>query len=777
MTEPQALRRGSWLAVLWLLVVAGLVWHQVVFWRAARLDSDVIALLPAESQDDVLRQASQRLADNATRQVVVALGAADWTDTLSATQAFAQHIAASNVGLELASLDADAFDTALDFYRAQRSALLTDAQRERLRTMSTDTASRAALARLYAPGPSAGLTRWQDDPLGLWSEWWQARAGHGAQLRDGWLAVEREGRHWSLLRFEQSGGAFRLDGERRLQDALDAASAAATATIAPRDLRVLQGGVPLHAEAAAVQASAEVATIGLGSLLTVIVLMWIAFRGPRPILLVSSSLLIGCAAGLSATALCFGQVHLLTLVFGASLVGVAEDYGIHYFAARQGDPQRAPHVLMRHLMPGMLLALITSVLAYVALGAAPFPGLRQMALFSAVGLTAAFITAVLWFPWLDRRAPRSSALGRRIASTLASWPRLHGTTGILFVLGLLLLAAIGWWRITPDDSLRSLQNSPPALIEQQTRLGQLLGLPSPAQFYLVQGRDAEEVLQREETLTTRLRVEVDAGRLAGWRAVSDWVPSLQRQQANRALVGPLEAAARARAAELLDEPGHDDGALALPLHVSDWFNLAVSEPLKPQWLEAPDGSVASLVLLEGLGPQSDLAAMQTLATGLDGVRWVDRSATISQLLRHYREMIGGLLLLGYVAVAIALFVRYRRQAWRALLPTALAAVLSVAILGLMGEPLQLFSVLAQLLLLGIGVDYGIFLLEHRDDPSSWLAVSIGAASTWLAFGLLGLSATPALRSFGLTLMFGIALVWLLSPLFRAPSGATPPRDR
>ena len=43
-------------------------------------------------------------------------------------------------------------------------------------------------------------------------------------------------------------------------------------------------------------------------------------------LLASASLLIGCAAGLSATVLVFGQVHLLTLVFGASLVGVAEDF-------------------------------------------------------------------------------------------------------------------------------------------------------------------------------------------------------------------------------------------------------------------------------------------------------------------------------------------------------------------------------------------------------------------------------------------------------------------
>ena len=43
---------------------------------------------------------------------------------------------------------------------------------------------------------------------------------------------------------------------------------------------------------------------------------------------------------------------------------------------------------------------------------------------------------------------------------------------------------------------------------------------------------------------------------------------------------------------------------------------------------------------------------------------------------------------------------------------------------------------------------------------------MGAASTWLSFGLLALSATPALRAFGLTLLLGIGLVWIISPLFR-----------
>jgi predicted exporter len=102
-------------------------------------------------------------------------------------------------------------------------------------------------------------------------------------------------------------------------------------------------------------------------------------------------------------------------------------------------------------------------------------------------------------------------------------------------------------------------------------------------------------------------------------------------------------------------------------------------------------------------------------------------------------------------------------------PTALASTLSVALLGWLGVPLQLFSVLALVLLLGVGVDYGIFLLEHPGDGVSWLAIVLGASSTLLSFGLLALSATPALRAFGLTMLAGIGAVWALSPCFRPPA--------
>lgn len=770
MTEPRAdessLRRAwAWAAALWLVVVLALAWHQVGFWRAPALDSDILALLPDEGNDPLLAAADGKLRDQTTRQVVVLIGDRDWSRARDAARVFQGSLAAQHAPL-VAEVRADASAAALDFFRPYRDRLLTPEQRAQLPSSTPEALSERALSRLYAPGVSGGLSAWRDDPLGLWPDWWQARLGAGVGQRDGLASVSNGDMTWAILPMEASVSAFRLDGNATLRSALDTAEAAARQR--SPGVRVLRAGVALHAEAAAVRASWEMNTIGWGSLIAVVVLMWLAFRGLRPVGLVALSLAIGWAAGVSVTVLVFGKLHLLTLVFGASLVGVAEDYGIHYFSCRQGHASMSSHGLMRYLLPGLFLAWVTSALAYLALGAAPFPGLRQMAVFSTAGLVAAFATVACWFPWLDQGPRPISAFGQWIASTLAPWPRWRVRGGLAWtgLIAVTVVTVIGLARLQVRDDLRSLQSSPPDLVAQQVEVGRLLGLPSPAQFYLVSGESVQQVLEREEALTTKLAALVADEHLGGFAATSDWVPSASRQATDGRVSRAAESQALAGVSTVVGEVLVRPQFPARPLRVDDWLRAPVSEPFRSRWLGEVDGRWASVVMLQGIGAHSDLALLSQQAKGLPGVRWVDRTGDISILLGRYRDQMGWLLVAGFAAVAVALFVRYRRPAWRALVPTLLATVLTLSALAWLGEPFQLFTVLALMLLLGMGVDYGIFLLEHPSDGASWLAVSLGAASTLLAFGLLALSATPALHTFGLTMLFGIGWVWLLSPFFR-----------
>lgn len=766
----RALRGWRWLTLVWLLVLVAVACHQWRFWHAPRIDSDVLALLPQEAGDQTVADATRRIAENSSRDIVVMLGAADAPSALKARQAFVAALAqpAGRAMLAAEGSPEDWFAQARAVLAPHRDRLLTPGQRQTLATTSPDALAESALAALYGPMGAPRLTEWRNDPLGLWPQWWQAQAAASGMALDGDGLLQAEDRHWAVLQFALKGSAFRLDGERHLQDVLEGATAAAMA-VAP-GVRVLKAGVPLHAESAAVQASREVNTIGWGSLAAVLLLVWLAFRSLRPLLLVAMSLLVGCAVAMTVTVLVFGKVHLLTLIFGASLVGVAEDYGIHWFASRQGVASDRRWSLLRHLLPGLWLALLTSAMAYLALSLAPFPGLRQMALFSVVGLAGAFLTVIFFFPWLDGGQVRETGFSRWLGGTLARWPRLATRRGgIVLAVVMLVLAAPGLLRLHGNDDLRGLQSSPPELIAQQRDVGRLLGMPSPAQFFLVQGRDAEQVLQREERLVERLRLAAARGQVGGHRALSDWLPSQRRQEADAALTARVEGQVMARLSAATGETLSRGGFASSPMEIGAFLASPASLPVRHLWLGRVGQGMASVVMVNDLSRPDALATFAAQAEGLDGVRWVDRTADISRLLTHYRHMMSWLLAVGIVVVFAVLAVRYRRQAWRVITPTLLAGVLTVALLGWLGQPLQLFNVLALMLLLGMGIDYGIFLVEHRGDASAWLAVCVGAASTWLSFGLLGLSATPALRAFGLTLLFGIGLVWLLSPLFRPPS--------
>lgn len=781
---PVTPREGSgrrWLAWLWLALTLAVVVHQWHFWRGGRIDTDVMALLPGATRSAEADRVLRGMLDATSREVVVLVGAADWREARAAARRFQGAVAAQAAGqvrgLEpVDRLSAFPLEAALTFYRPFRARLLTDAQRERLTHADGDALGQQALEGLYQLAAGPRLTAWADDPLGLWADWWSARAAvTRVRERDGMAAVSGDGKEWVALAWRTTGPAFAVDGDTPLADLLARATRAAREGTGDvrGEIAVHVAGVPLHAEAAAAQANREMNQIGMGSLLAVLLLVWLAFRSARPIALVGLSLLVGTAMAVSVTALIFGSVHLITLVFGASLIGVAEDYGIHYFVTRQATPARSPARTMRFLLPGMALALGTSVVAYLALGIAPFPGLRQMAVFSATGLVAAFLTVVLWFPRFDRRPPRATRFARSLSSSLARWPRMRADVPSAAVLACLAVAIVGGlMQLRVADDVRQLQSSPAALIEAQRSVERLMGTPSPAQFVLVRGESAEQVLQREEAVKTALAGLQRQGRLDGVVAVSDWVPSQRRQQADAALAQRAEQAARTAVARVLGAgPLSGHGNVGAALTVDAWLAHPVSGTLRTLWLGEADAThgperVSSVMLLRGVADAAALEAVRSAASTVHGVEWVDRVADLSALLRHYRILMSWLLAAGIGGVALLLACRYGRRCWRALAPTLLAAAFSMALLGWLHLPLQLFSVLALALLIGVGVDYGIFLLEHPGDGTSWTAIVLGAASTLLAFGLLALSATPALRAFGMTMLAGAGAVWLLSPWMR-----------
>lgn len=724
-----------------------LVAHQIHLWTGGlQVETDLLSLLPRDERDLTAEEVLHHLSDAASRSVVVLITGASEADSLAAADQFAAALELDRLQPAVTSANDK---SVLDELLAYRDRLLTPEQLRRLADTTPEELEQRALVQLQQP-MSQRLGDFRDDPLQLFPEFLRERAKA--------TKVRPVGKHLVvdqsvLLRYQLTGAAFALDGVAHLATALREAKKAV-----PPNTEVLAAGVPLFAEAAAVQANAEVSTVGIGSLLAILLVMWLAFRSPMPLLLVVLSVLMGVAAGLSVCVLLFGKVHLMTLVFGAGLVGVAEDYGIHYFASRQAQPKRDRRELLKHLTPGLFLAMVTSVAGYVMLAIAPMPGLRQVAVFSSVGLAGAFLTVLAWFPTLDRGEVKPTRFAVAWAATRSKWPSLGPRALALGGLGAALVSALGISRLAPLDDIRALQSSPPVLVEAQKSIATRIGLPSPAQFFIVRGDTEAARLEREEALTAKLEGLITKGALTGYDAVSAWVPSPRRQEEQRVVFTKTREAVLTRLADELEDapvgPRHDSPLLT----VDTLLATSLGGALEPLWMKD-----ASVVLVHA--PTKDRLAELAELSALPGVRFVDRTAEISSLMHRWRVGMSEMLFAGYAVIFLALFWRFRGRAWRALLPTMVASALALATVGFLGEPLTLFHILALWLLLGMGVDYGIFLLEHSaDEGEAWLAVGLGAVSTLLSFGLLAVSTTPAIHAFGVTLGIGVTLVWLLSPL-------------
>jgi predicted exporter len=202
---------------------------------------------------------------------------------------------------------------------------------------------------------------------------------------------------------------------------------------------------------------------------------------------------------------------------------------------------------------------------------------------------------------------------------------------------------------------------------------------------------------------------------------------------------------------------------AQPATFTQWLADPVSESYRHLWLGRTARGVIGIVGLRGV---TDLGALHGLAKDQQNLHFVDPADEVSKLFRKYRRQTIWLTLISYGAVLLLLLVRYGIIGGLLVMaPPAIAAIASLSVLGWLGAPINLFNVMALLLVLGIGIDYALFFRETGPgSPSTLLAIALSSITTLLAFGLLALSVTTAIHSFGLTILIGICVAFLLSPM-------------
>lgn len=501
------------------------------------------------------------------------------------------------------------------------------------------------------------------------------------------------------------------------------------------------------------------------SLLGIIALFVLVFRSVMPLSLALLSITIGLLVALSVTTWIFGKVHLFSLVFGASLIGVSIDYAFHYLTERlaagnEWDSEQG----LKHIFIAITLGLITSLIGYLGMLVAPFPGLQQLALFSSIGLIAAYITVVAWYPILARNPSRTiSTLPGQ--SLLAKWLTLWNQPRIKVGLPMLCVVASGIFllQLNYDDDIRLLQTMPKDLKQQETLITTLSGMQSSQQMLVVTADDNENLMKKLESLTPTLEAWKADSTIESYQSLSRYLSSVERQQQDYQLIRDLYATQSSPLASglgLNKKPKMD--ADFIPVTVDQYLQNPVSAPVRFLHLGKIKGKSATVVVLNQL---QDSAVVKSFAKSQPDVVYLNKAEEISALFGEYRIKIMELLVAASAVIFLVLIKRYGLQhSWRVLLPSLIACACGLATAVAMGTTLNLFNLLGLVLILGIGIDYTLFFAEKARSVSTLLAITLSAITTMLSFGLLSLSQTHAIHSFGITVLSGIFVAWLLSPI-------------
>ena len=164
--------------------------------------------------------------------------------------------------------------------------------------------------------------------------------------------------------------------------------------------------------------------------------------------------------------------------------------------------------------------------------------------------------------------------------------------------------------------------------------------------------------------------------------------------------------------------------------------------------------------------EADSAEMAKLANQQD-IFWLDKRASLNHGFQMTRNQAAWLKVLSFVLAALLLRKWFNgKTTLRLLLVPCVAIVLTVALCGWIGLPIGLFSMFGLLLVSAIGIDYAVYMQTVRAARfEKQFTLFLAATTTLISFALLGMSSTPAVAGFGLTVTLGVLLSMLCSAKF------------
>jgi uncharacterized protein len=571
------------------------------------------------------------------------------------------------------------------------------------------------------------------------------------------------------------------------EQALDRLRALADEVV-PDDMVLRFTGTWSHSTAVAAATKRDARNLSLVSILAVLLLYLGFYRSLSSLGIVFLVLPATAWLTLAVGGFVFGQLNPIAAGALAIIFGLGIDPAIHligrYREARlEHPPQLATRVAVRAVAPAVAVASITTALALFAVAAVATDALGQLGLLAGAGvlINAVLMLTVLPALWLLLGERLSGDPGVGVGQARAFAALLYRANGrVLVVVALAVVVLLACGRgLRYEVDLSAFQPSTLEPVQVDEALSARFEEDGEPILVVLKGHDEQQVLVANDLVAEAL-APLTPDSLAALR------PARQTAEARRVRArGELDFAAAAVTlrAELASrgfrtdpfEPGlarleRLDGEADLPGWVR-WF--------EDQHLSRAADGVRAVTRIPDQGDPVEMAArVDALLPAMPaGVQvWVTgRELVELESARVLPMFLPQLVALGGLALLLVLGLRYRRLriVIIAALPLCAALGLFFAVHSALGLPITPFATPALPLLVGIGIDDHLFVLDRyleggrvgRLDETlagAGRAVLVTTLTTLAAFGVLSLSSFDALASFGIAVVVALGLAFVSS---------------
>ncbi|UKI53500.1 MAG: hypothetical protein L6V86_10780 [Treponema sp.] len=543
--------------------------------KGINIDADLFNMLPKPEMGKALNAADEKLTEVTGQNVFILVSNPDFNKAKQVSEQVYSQLKESPRFKSISLYqNTDSFGKIVEYVDKYKYNLIEPETIDELNSEGgAEAFAQDALSKAYGAFTVTSLENLESDPFMLGEHnllnflKQLQESGTKMSLKDEVLASEVNGRWYVMIRgiLSKKGAALasKENAVVQIHQVCD--------PLEDGETRFIYSGTPFHSYKSSTNATQEISLISTVSMTAVLVILLLIFKRPSPILFSIGSILWSSLTAIFATLAIFGKMHILTLVFGTSLIGSCIDYSLHYFINWKGNLAcHKGYQVRNHLIKGLSLSLVSTVVCYFILVFAPFNLLKQMAVFSMSGIISSFLTVICIYPFI--KVPQEKREIKLLKYySMPSWynKKFVGRIAItvMFVFSILILL-IFHKNVKIENNLSRLYKMEGREMLNEKEAAQVLQY-NPSGWFIVSGATVEETLQNEENLTARLK-KMNAGKeKGGFVCITSYVPSVAMQKKSRAAAESLC---------LLPESSMNILAM-IRLWQKNWFQISTQEKM------------------------------------------------------------------------------------------------------------------------------------------------------------------------------------------------------